>query len=379
MSEHKVLVIGGDHHNTLGVVESLAYKGIYPYVIIITHRKDGYVLHSKNIKEGWCCADESQVMNCIISNFIEKQHKVVAIATNDQAAVILDKNYKIIHNCVIIPTTKPMGELSGWMNKEKMASHAAEVGLNVPQSWLLTNSHLPDNISYPVITKAISSVEGTKENIHIFHHREELQDFLKSSNRCASIQAQKYIDKAYEFQFLGCSINSGEEIIIPGRTHIDRPNGLDNTFFLKFHGCETELQSVLEKTKQFIKKTGYTGPFSVEFLMSKKGEVYFTEMNFRNDGNAICVTASGTNIPYIYFLASVGRDYKAELNRSCVKPVNLMPEVSYFSRLLAGEFGFKEWWTNMRLADCYTTFFKNDKRTFFWFLILALWKRLCRR
>lgn len=378
MEKRKVLVIGGDHHNTLGVIESLAYKGIRSYVIILTNRNNGYVLHSKNIVRGWCCHDENEAVECIISNFKDIDHKAVAIATNDQAAVILDRNSQL-RDFLIIPTTKPYGELSSWMNKEKMSSLAATIGLNVPQSWLLVDSNLPDDISYPVITKAISSVEGTKENIHIFYNQDELLDFLKTSNRCANLQVQKYIDKEYEFQLLGCSINSGEDIIIPGRTHIYRPNGIDNTFFLKFDRYEGELQGLVDKSKQFIRETGYTGLFSVEFLVSKSGEIYFTEMNFRNDGNAICVTASGINLPYIYFLANTGRDYEVELSNYFVKPIYLMPEVSYFSRLLAGEFGFKEWWTNMKRADCYTTFFKNDKRTFFWFLLLGLWKRIYRK
>ena len=39
MSNNKVLVIGADHHNTLGIVESLGEKGIKYYVLIVADIK----------------------------------------------------------------------------------------------------------------------------------------------------------------------------------------------------------------------------------------------------------------------------------------------------------------------------------------------------
>ena len=47
--KNKVLIIGGDHHNTLGVVESFAEKGIKPYVLIYENNSHSFVLHSKHI------------------------------------------------------------------------------------------------------------------------------------------------------------------------------------------------------------------------------------------------------------------------------------------------------------------------------------------
>jgi predicted ATP-grasp superfamily ATP-dependent carboligase len=377
--DNKVLIVGGDHHNTLGVVESLAEKGIRSFVILITNRKNGYVLHSKYVEKGWCCSDDEAVVQCIIKNFNDTSSKAVVFATNDHAAAILDKYSTQLTDYIFIPSTYPYGQLEQWMRKDEMSTLAEQVGLNVPKSWLLVDSEIPDDITYPVITKAISSVEGSKSNIHVFNDRDELKSFMASSDRCSKILVQQYIDKKFEFQLLGCSLNQGEEVIIPGRTNIDRPNGLDNTFFLKFDKYEPELESVVETTKQFIKATRYMGTFSVEFLVSKSGIVYFTEMNFRNDGNAICVTASGTNIPYIYYQSLSGGDYAHELENSKVEQVYLVPEVSYFSRMLAREFGFKEWRRNMKKANCYTTFFKKDKRAFLWFLIFAIWKRVYRK
>lgn len=366
--KNKIVVIGGDHHNTLGIIESFGEKGIKPYAIIITSRKHSYVCRSKYVAEGWCCREDKEVVEYLLRNFTDKTDKAVAFTTSDHAACILDENYTSLCEVLHIPTTMPHGNLAEWMSKEKMSALAKEVGLNVPETWLVTNNALPSGIEYPVITKAISSVAGTKANIKICQNESELSNFLQNQKHCPEIQVQRFIDKAFEFQLLGCSISHGEDIIIPGRTHIDRPNGLDNTFFLSFDKCENQLSSLIEKTKEFIRRTGYSGLFSVEFLRDKNGNDFFTEMNFRNDGNAICVTAAGTNIPYIYYLATIGQDYKTEIKNSEVKKIYLMPEFYYFQRLLAGEISIKEWIRNARKTNCYTTYFKNDKKPFVYFL-----------
>ena len=175
----------------------------------------------------------------------------------------------------------------------------------------------------------------------------------------------KFISKEYEFQFLGCSLNSGEHVIISGRTHIDRPNGIDNTFFLKFDKVESEYNDVLSKAKEFIRRTSYSGTFSIEFLKDKNnGEYYFTETNFRNDGNAICQTSAGMNVPYIYYLYYSGGDWEIELSNSEVHTTYLMPEIYYFKCLLKREFSFSEWWKNYKKTTCFISYFKGDTKPF---------------
>ena len=92
-------------------------------------------------------------------------------------------------------------------------------------------------------------------------------------------------------------------------------------------------------------------------------------MNFRNDGNAYCVTSAGTNLPYIYYLYNTNGDYKSEIKKSTVSTTYIVPEFYYFKNMLAGEISFKEWRKNMNLATCCTTYFKNDKLPFIWFLL----------
>lgn len=369
---NKVLIIGSDHHNTLGLIESLAQRGVKPYVIVYSHDKVPYLKYSKNYTQLWVCDTEDGIIECMLSNFEDKTNKTIVLSSADVVSVFLDYHYKELNDYFILPISARYGELERIMSKQYMAELAIKVGITVPRTWLTDDTKIPEGIEYPCITKAISSIAGAKDNIAICQNEEDLKHFLNDTHHCESILIQKFIDKAFEFQFLGCSLNNGNEIIIKGRTNIDRPNGIENTFFLSFDIYEPEFEALVEKVKQFIKETQYNGPFSVEFLRGKDGVNYFTEMNFRNDGNAYCQTAAGINIPYIMYLYYSGGDYIQELNNSEVHKVYLMPEVSYTRCMLLGEFGFKEWWRNMKKADCYTTYFKNDSRLFYRFLYIQI-------
>lgn len=362
-----VIIITIEFHNGLSIIESLGQKGILTNVIDVTDEKKPYMLCSKYVKRGWKCKTSEDAIPILLHDFKSDGTKSLVISCSDDVTAVLDAYYYELKDHYHLPLTAFHGRQEEIMSKQFMANLAVEVGLNIPPTWLVGgNKDLPRGIVFPCITKAISSVAGTKnDNIRVCRTQEELSTFIYSSGHSSTLVIQQFIDKEYEFQFLGCSFNDGEDIIISGRTHIVRPNGRENTFFLKFDRVEPELKTIEMKVREFIKRTKYNGPFSVEFLHSKEGEDYFTEMNFRNDGNAYCQTFAGMNIPYIMYLFYSGDDYKTEINNSDVHEIYMVPEFEYLEFKLKGEFGWKEWYKNMRKANCYNTYFKEDKAPFF--------------
>lgn len=381
---NKIVVIGRDHHNTLGVVNSLARKGLMSYTIVLDHRiRNSYVAESKYVIQGWICPSDNEVVNCLFSNLKgEDSQKTVIITTSDDAATILDNNYNALSPYFYMPGCRGQGLLTPQMSKQAMAKLATEVGLNVPRTILVENNKIDyTQVVYPCITKAISSIEGGKSDIKICQKEEELKDFIENQKHCERIQVQKFVNKAFEFQFLGCSLNGGEYIYIPGRTNIDRPKGFDNTYYLEFMPVDSSFEKTLDACKTFIKRTGYSGTFSVEFLRDKDGIDYFLEMNFRNDGNAICATESGANLPYIWYLYHTGGDFQSEIKNSAIHKVSLMPELYCFNRMIVGEMGWSEYWSKVKSATCLTTRFKDDLRPFrmyFWYRKVEFAKGLIR-
>ena len=62
---NRILIVGDDHHNTLGVIGSLAEKGLKSDVIILSKHKHSYVLKSKNVERGWLFHRDADVLECM--------------------------------------------------------------------------------------------------------------------------------------------------------------------------------------------------------------------------------------------------------------------------------------------------------------------------
>ena len=361
----RVLVVGGNHQNPLGVIEAFGQKGIKPDVIIMGKYKKSFVLRSRFIDRRWICATNEDVISTILDNFTDTKDKAVAIACSDDAACLLNDFSDILSNVLYLPGTPLQGSLKQWQNKQYMIEAAAKVGMTIPKTWISKNKEIPSGIEYPVITKSLTSLKYGKSEFSLCNNEQELKDFLDNRAYSGTIQIQQFIDKEFEFQFLGCSLNGGEEIIIPGDTYIEPGNGFNNLTFLCYKkGKVVESPTTLQKCKAFIKQTGYSGLFSVEYMQGKDGEDYFLEMNFRNDGNGAVVTAAGTNLPYIWYLYNTGGDYKKIIEESTVKETYSVPEDSYLSSMLRGELSFKEWRRNMKKANSYITYFPGDIKPF---------------
>lgn len=364
---NKVVVIGGNHQNPLGVIEALGRKGIKTHAIIMSKLTKSFVLKSKYVAKGWICATNEVSIECLLQNFADSENKTVLFACSDDAASLIDKNYNKLMNYFYLPGMDKQGLLTAWMDKDKMTSVAKKINFDIPKTWVIKRGDkvMAEEIEYPCLTKSMTSVGMGKADFRICNSEDELNDFLKNIKHSSDIQVQKFIEKEFEFQFLGCSLNGGEEILIPGRTHIKDAINFNNLVFLKYVSLDSFYDNLLTKCREFIRDAEYSGLFSIEFLKGKDGKDYFLEMNFRNDGNAICVTSAGTNLPYIWYLHAIGGDYKKEIQSSFIKEVYFVPEDSYFLTMLNGDVSFKVWKENMRKATSYVTYFKDNKKPFY--------------
>lgn len=352
-------------------------KKFFPNVIIVAKKvKSSFVLKSKYVKKGWLVSSYEEAAKIMIGE-LQFPNPALVYACCDDAASFLDKNYDRLSKHFVLPGMKQQGSLSDWTRKDKMALAASEIGMEIPRSWDIDQDSDLSKILYPCITKSITSVGKGKSEFHLCGNEAELSDFLHQLQSKEKIQVQQYIDKEFEFQLLGCSLKEGEEVIIPGRTYIPETHGYNNITFLQYDAFQkNDNADTVRKAIEFVKLTKYTGLFSIEFMRGKDGKDYFLEMNFRNDGNGLCVTRSGTNLPYIYYLYQTGGDYKKEIENSKVSLTYSSPEDSYFMSMLNGEIPFKKWWKNMKKVNCWITYYKNNSAPF-WHLIWLQKRPLC--
>lgn len=378
MSE--IYIIGGDHHNTLGVIRALGFRGIKPCVIIVTDKKNPYVGYSRFVKEKWTVETDEEAI-ALLMNRKGDTTKDVVIACSDSASSAIDINRDVLSAHYFLPGSEKRGRITEIMDKSRMSEEAERIGLRIPYSWVVEKGDVVDNIDFPCITKPILSKAGHKSDIAICYNKDELLTAI-SNGSCNKYQVQRFIDKDFEYQLIGLSLNNGEDIIIPGFSRCIRPCPGTNTGFLHYEALDG-LNAPVDKCQSFIKSVGYSGLFSMEFLRGKDGVDYFMEMNFRNDGNAICVTKAGFNLPYLWYMACTGMDYEHEMKSFSLKPVFIMPEFDDFRFfVLKRKISVKAWISDVRRTDGFMEYDKQDKLPFYAGIKDMFWqkaKRLLRK
>lgn len=358
------IIIGGNHHNTLGVIRALGYKGIQSQVILVTDEHKPFVSYSSYICKCIILRTKQEIVPYLLEYAKEIKQKAVILSCADFVTSELDNAYDKLKASFYLPTANEQGVCNHYMDKDAMAALAAKVGIGVPKSWIIKNDLKADieEIAIPCIVKPLASIYGSKAEIKIFKDRESLRTYL-SENKNHRFIVQEFIDKDFEYQLIGCSLNHGEEIVIPGYSRCIRPCPGTNTGFLEykpFDGFKCELSAC----KDFIKAIGYQGLFSMEYLRDKRGNDYFLEINMRNDGNGICVTGAGVNLPYIWYLHCLGLEYRAETVMP-IKDIFVMPEFDDFLCFVkTRKISCLRWIKDLRKTDLFMEFDYRDKKPF---------------
>lgn len=364
--EMKVIVIGGSHHNTLGVVRSLGYKGLKSHVIIVSRKKNPYVCYSKYIVEYKVISTAEEIVEYLLSM---KNYYInsVVISCADFVTAVLDAHQNLLSNYYKLPVGG--GNIGQVMNKDIMAFFANKCGIITPRNLQIEEVSFDSYKKF--ILKPLTSIEGSKKDIAIVSTKAELDSYL-SSVHCSNLQIQEFIEKELEFQLIGCSLNGGEKVIIPGASIILRQPENTNTGFLKYVGFDKFKFDGYHECEKFIRTIGYSGLFSMEFLRGKDGKDYFMEINMRNDGNAICVTASGVNLPYIWYCHCIKSEEWVQEASNRVREILVMPEFDDFVNVIKHKISLFQWIKDIYRTDCFMEYDRRDTKPFYYGLLQQL-------
>ena len=369
---NKVVVIGGDHHNTLGVIRGLGERSIKPELILVTPSRMTFVDYSRYVTRSRKIDGDNEIVDLLLGVYKNEQVKPVIICCSDSSSGVIDDNRDKLKPFFLLPGADEQGRISALMSKKRMAELAIEVGLDIPQTRYVKD---PDRdlsqVKLPCIIKPLESRKGSKKEIAICKTLEDLKCYA-TSHEIRNDQIQDFIDKDFEYQLIGCSTKS--EIIIPGVSKILRPCKGSNTSYLHYTPLVDGFCDI-EKCKEFVRRTGYHGLFSLEFLRDKNGKDYFMEINFRNDGNAICVTAAGMSLPYIWYLDCIGADYSQERNKK-ITPVYVMPDMAELKLLATRQISLKEYMSDFKKTNRFMEYDKRDKKPFWKLVQFHICKRL---
>lgn len=366
---NEVYVIGGNHHNTLGVVRALGEKGLRPILILVTTENKPFVSYSQYIKKTIQIPQNDLIPDVLLEESKARTSKHVVICCSDASSGVVDINRDALSSFFFLPGSEFQGRITSLMSKRKMADIAQSIGLKTPETCYGENCGLFINYA-PLIIKPLISMKGSKSDIHICYSYDEVKKYTDELG-AENVQIQQFIDKDFEYQLIGCS--TSKEVIIPGVSKILRPCKGSNTSFLHYTPIEEGFCEI-EKCKEFVRRTGYHGLFSLEFLRAKSGQDFFMEINFRNDGNAICVTEAGMNLPFIWYLDCIGKDYTEETNKEII-PVYVMPDMAELKLLVTRQISLREYVGDFKKTNRFMEYDKKDPKPF-WRLIrreLHLW------
>ena len=359
----KIVIVGGNHHNTLSMVRCFGECGIKVDLIVVGTVK-GAAVRSKYVEMYYLVRDVEDVISVLMRNYANEINKATIISCADDIAAQLDVHYSQLISFFNFFHANEDNRVSKYMNKLVQVELAKDVGLHVPFTTIYQKGGDISFDNFPYLLKPLVSKDGGKR-IHICSSKEELEYLLVEQSEHYNILVQEYIIKEYEIVVLGVSIN--DDVLLPGYIRKIRENK-GGTTYATVEDIGNLPFELIESCKLIIRKMGYEGLFGIEFIYNK-GEYYFIEVNLRNDATCYALAKAGVNLPLIYFLAINGMDYRFYLTGK-VSHLTSMVELKDFKFVLKGQVSLVKWMRE--LCKCDVLFYCNkEDMNPFWFSLFS--------
>ena len=363
---NRAIVIGHDAVNALGLVQSLGREGV-DVTAILECEKSELIRHSNYAKEIITVSDFEEAVEVLLTRFAGEE-KIPVFPAGDGIALTLSQNYERLEKHFLIEHFMGAYTMEQLMNKELQIGLAIKHNFNVPYSICVSKPFcVPETIVYPCIVKPLVSCLGDKRDILIAQNADELKDILENRVTFSeSLIIQQFIEKDYEYDIMGCVYKNGE-VYIPLSDRMVKFNHFlqDLSTVSYIEPLDANIAVEVEKIRTLMNEVGYVGLFSVEFMHNKKdGLIYFTEVNFRNDGANAFIVHEGVNLPFLHFQDLLEQPKKRFTPTTKSKKYIL--EGSHFSNLIRKGISFREWLSDLKGVDGFRYYFKDDKAPFFY-------------
>lgn len=368
---HKFIVFCQDHYNPLGIIRSLGEKGIKSYVILESLHPI-MINHSKYVERLHLVKTKEEGLQLLLNLYGNEPVKPFLYTASDDITSLLDLHYDELIGKFFFFHGRQQGLVTQYMDKENICNLAIKHGCTIAKTEIVTPGTLPTVVDYPLITKAIiSTLGGWKNDSFICHDEGELMEAYKHI-RSPRVLLQEYITKKNELCLDGFCFNGGEYVYIPYFSNYLR---FDNKSYGPYMVLKPFLdEKVMSHVKAILKDVGFTGIFSVEFLIDQDDNLYFLEVNFRNSTWSYAYTCGGYNMPYLWAKAML----EGKLDLSSKKPLNeftamVEPDDFVENVLKKHKVGFFQWVKEVRSAKCY--YWNAEDQSPFWhYLWMRLWR-----
>lgn len=342
-----VAVFCSDHICALGLIRALGEAG-YKVECFCYGNNSDYILSSKYVSDGLPFGTCEEATSFLINEYPIKLEKPVLFTLPDPPAYHVDLNQEVLKEKFILFSAGATGSIVYWMDKKNISDLAYKHGLIVPWAIKLSKKdEIPDDIKYPVFVKSSNSTEGGKADEGVCFSKEELE-IKKNKLISDSFIVMQFVDKVKEINYFGLSIK--DHVYIDYHDVRERAPKTGYGYYNSFHLCNYD--DLHNRMINMIKETHYQGLFDVEFLLGDDGQLYFTEVNFRVDGE-IYKLSLGINLPaYWCDLIDLSKEELPERLETKRNNFVGMTELDDFrASVLSGRVNFFKWFWQFLTAD----------------------------
>ena len=371
MKQSKVIIIGGNHHNTLGLIRSIGEKGL-PVYLFLEHQDNLDTCNlrfSKYITRMYHLKGENEILSLLKRDFWEEEDRPVILCASDASICLLDEHYDTLKDKFVFFNAGIQGRISHFMNKANMFSAAEEAGFVTIKTWYLCKGDsIPSDITFPCFSKARNSALDGKYSIGINYSIDDLQEKLKCGR---NLLVQEYIEKDFEININGFSYNHGESVLIDAvcrkiRDYTDRQSQYEVLENKSLHPL-VDYHAI----RKLVRIIGYEGLFSVE-MMIKNGVFYFLEINLRNDAMGYLYTSAGYNYPYLWYRYGIDQlDGGALELPKLNKPIYIM-QWSDFSDVFHKRLSLSHWLKDLSRTRAFFVLNLRDPKPF----LFVIWQNV---
>lgn len=369
----KIIIVGDDGINSLGLLRSLGEMGYKSDLVITTNENKATTANkSKYVKDCFIIKKDSEVLLEFLMDYGKEEEKVYLFPTSDFVLKFLSDNCEQLSTSFIFTTiSSTVGTLSEVMSKTVMAEYAQKAGFCIPKmlKYTITPDYLADenlynyfSDCYPLILKADSIFQPGCDFI-IVRNKEELNENLED-NIGKTIIIQQYIENAEELAIQGVAFGNLQDPHVFGAIHKKRTSlfAMGTTTYAQLKVLENG--ALKTSSEKFAELLGLSGIYDLDILL-KDNKAFFIECNFRNGSNGYAYKKFGANLPYLWIkgLQAAPNSFNAEQECS-TKEITFVNDIGDFAHLVHHNISVFKWIWQYITADAHLTFNLKDQGPF---------------
>lgn len=364
--KNKVILIGGNHHNGLGLARSFGVNGIKPYGVIVGEGAEhGFVRKSKYWAKTWVIKSDDEIVEFLLNAFQNEKEKPVVIPYSDGAAEEIDLNLDRLKEHFLLPSIGgQQGKIAELMDKQKQVEFAQTYGIPMAKSCVvdLNDIRLPEDMIYPCIVKPVVSAEGEKSDIRKCDTETQTVAYLQELREKGyhRFLVQEYLIYDTEYLMVG-SISRQNQCWFNSKKIRVWPVVGGSSSCLQVTS-ENNVQEFFDEVRNAFGRVGYDGIFDVEAL--RVGEkIYLNEINWRNSGTIYSVFGSKVYYPVNWYYWKTENQSPENFIRTCLDDtVYTMDESLDLRHVACGNITLKQWLRDKKKSKAFALWYTPDMR-----------------